>query len=166
MNDMFGFDITSNASLLVMHFQQAAARAPPTSQLPKGIYWGIVATAGVLIRENPDVLRIYFPDTEPPIDEIEELLIKAFVRMCENPHMSKNEIIGCLCPGEECKPKKIKAHAKIPWDSGGGGCECDDCQEDCSICLTMFNAFEHSVIIIAKHIMWQLNKSALVHNRD
>ena len=125
MNDVFDFDI--------------AAECDPIAQLPNGIYWGIVATAGVLIRENPDVLRIYFPDTEPPIDEIEELLINAFVRMCENPHMSKNEIIGCLCPGEECTPKEINAHAKIPWDSGSGGCECVACQEDCSICLTPFN---------------------------
>ena len=91
--------------------------------------------ADLLVRENMEVLKKHFGCTEPPVDEIVMLLAEALDRQCENPHLPKWEIVGCLCPGI-CKPVSPIVWPKLVRTCCKGTCECDECQEDCPICLT------------------------------
>lgn len=91
--------------------------------------------ADLLVRENMEVLKKHFRGAEPPVDEIVMRLAEALDRQCENPHLPKWEIVGCLCPGI-CKPVSPIAWPKIVRTCCKGMCECDECQEDCPICLT------------------------------
>ena len=91
--------------------------------------------ADLLVHENMEVLKKHFRGAEPPVDEIVMLLAEALDRQCENPHLPKWEIVGCLCPGI-CKPVSPIVWPKLVRTCCKGSCECDECQEDCPICLT------------------------------
>ena len=91
--------------------------------------------ADLLVHENMEVLKKHFRGAEPPVDEIVMLLAEALDRQCENPHLPKWEIVGCLCPGI-CKPVLPIVWPKLVRTCCKGTCECDECQEDCPICLT------------------------------
>lgn len=91
--------------------------------------------ADLLVHENMEVLKKHFHPAEPPVDEIVMLLAEALDRQCENPHLPKWEIVGCLCPGI-CKPVLPIVWPKLVRTCCKGSCECDECQEDCPICLT------------------------------
>lgn len=91
--------------------------------------------ADFLVHENMEVLKKHFRGAEPPVDEIVMCLAEALDRQCENPHLPKWEIVGCLCPGI-CKPVSPIVWPKLVRTCCKGMCECDECQEDCPICLT------------------------------
>lgn len=91
--------------------------------------------ADLLVHENMEVLKKHFRGAEPPVDEIVMRLAEALDRQCENPHLPKWEIVGCLCPGI-CKPVSPIVWPKLVRTCCKGSCECDECQEDCPICLT------------------------------
>ena len=91
--------------------------------------------ADFLVHENMEVLKKHFRGAEPPVDEIVMRLAEALDRQCENPHLPKWEIVGCLCPGI-CKPVSPIVWPKLVRTCCKGSCECDECQEDCPICLT------------------------------
>lgn len=91
--------------------------------------------ADILVHENMEVLKKHFRGAEPPVDEIVMLLAEALDRQCENSHLSKWEIVGCLCPGI-CKPVTPIVWPKLVRTCCKGSCECDECQEDCPICLS------------------------------
>lgn len=91
--------------------------------------------ADLLVRENMEVLKKHFRGAEPPVDELVMLFAEALDRQCENPHLPKWEIVGCLCPGI-CQPVSPIVWPKLVRTCCKGMCECDECQEDCPICLT------------------------------
>ena len=91
--------------------------------------------ADLLVHENMEVLKKHFGCAEPPVDEIVMLLAEALDRQCENPHLPKWNIVGCLCPGI-CEPMSPLVLPKLVRTCCKGMCECDECQDDCPICLT------------------------------
>jgi hypothetical protein len=95
--------------------------------------------ANLLVHENMDVLRRFLHGDEHSVEEIEMLLTDILDNQCENPNLSKCELVGCLCPGV-CKPMQITPSPKIVQDACKFGCECDVCTDDCSICLMPFGS--------------------------